>query len=796
MKKLFLFLPIIACALLLHSQTGIVKGKVIESGSGAPIEFASVAIEGNSVGTTTDEKGNFILEKLSPGLVNIRVTSVGYRSKTIFEIEVTNAKPQIITIELEPTTSELQAVEITASPFAKMEESPVSVRVIGTNEIQRYPGGNRDISRVIQSLPGVGFTASFRNDILIRGGGPSENRFYLDGIEIPNINHFATQGAGGGPVGLINVDFIREVNFYSGAFPSNRGNTLSSVMDIRLKDGREDRWGGTFTLGSSEFAASMETPLNKKKSATLIASVRYSYLQFLFQVLKLPFLPTYSDAQFKVKWKISPKDELVVLSLGALDQFSLNLKANETEVQRYLLGILPEQGQWNYAIGAKYTRYLNNSYLQVVASRNMLNNFFFKHEENNRSLPKTADYSSQEMENKLRLEHTGRIKGWKFNYGFNYEFAKYFNRSEFTTIVSGDTLVRKTQFQSTLTMHKYGVFTQWSKTFLKDKLLVSAGLRLDGNTYNNSMASPLNQLSPRISFSYTLLPSWKLNFNTGYYHQLPAYTVLGYRDGDNRLANREALKYMRNVHVVLGTEYAFKWNARLSVEGFFKQYYHVPFMTQDSVSLANQGGDFGVVGNGPANSASQGRSYGVEFLYEQKLFKGWFGIVAYTLFWSQFEDVRKKNYVPSSWDNRHIISLTGGKKFKKNWEVGTRWRISGGAPYTPFDIAASTLLSAWPFNRQGVINYSQLNNERLKWFHQLDIRITKRWYFKKWSFELYLDVQNAYAFAPDNAPNLIVATDQNDQPIPDENRPGFAQYSLVKNSNRTVIPTLGFVIYY
>lgn len=796
MKKLFLLSFALSTVLFSFSQTGIVKGRITESGSGVPVEFAIVAIEGTSQGAQSDEKGNFIIENLKPGLVNIQVSSVGYKTKTIFEIEVTNGKPQVLSIELEPTASELQAVEITASPFAKNEESPVSVRSIGTNEIQRYPGGNRDISKVIQSLPGVGFTASFRNDILIRGGGPSENRFYLDGIEIPNINHFATQGAGGGPVGLINVDFIREVNFYSGAFPSNRGNTLSSVMDIRLKDGREDRWGGTLTLGSSEFAASMETPLNKKKSATLIASVRYSYLQFLFQALKLPFLPTYSDAQFKIKWKISQKDELIVLSLGALDQFKLNLKANETENQRYLLGILPEQGQWNYAIGAKYTHYFNNSYLQVVASRNMLNNFFFKHENNDNNLPKISDYSSQEIENKLRVEHTGRIKGWKFNYGVNYEFAKYYNRSAFETVAAGDTVARKVNFESTLTFHKYGLFTQWSKTFDKDRLLFSVGLRFDGNTYNKSMASLLNQISPRISLSYAIIPALKINFNTGYYHQLPAYTVMGYRNNNNELANKDQLTYMRNAHVVLGAEYTFKWNARVSVEGFFKQYYNLPFLTNDSVSIANQGDNFGVVGNAPATSNSKGRSYGVEFLYEQKLFKGWYGIVAYTLFWSQFEDIRKKDYAPSSWDNRHIISLTGGKKFKKNWEVGARWRVSGGAPYTPYDIAASTSLAAWPFNRQGVLDYASLNTQRLKWFHQLDIRITKRWYFKKWSFELYLDVQNAYAFAPDNAPNLIVKTDAKNQPIPDENRPGFAQYSLSKSSNRTVVPTLGFVIYY
>ncbi len=796
MNKFFCILALLFSVVLGFAQTGIVKGKVTESGSGIPVEFATVAVDGTTQGAQTDAKGEFIIESLKAGLVNIKVSSIGFKTKTVYEIEVTNGKPQILSIEIEPSSQELSAVEITASPFTKMEESPVSMRTIGTNEIQRYPGGNRDISKVIQSLPGVGFTASFRNDILIRGGGPSENKFYLDGIEIPVINHFATQGAGGGPVGLINVDFIREVNFYSGAFPANRGNSLSSIMDIRLKDGREDRWGGTLTLGSSEFAASMETPLNKKKSATLIASVRYSYLQFLFQALKLPFLPTYSDAQFKIKWKISPKDELIVLSLGALDQFKLNLKANETESQRFLLGTLPEQGQWNYSIGAKYTHYFDKSYLQVVASRNMLSNSFVKYVDNDKNLAKTFDYNSQESENKLRIEHTGRVSGWKYNYGVNYEYARYYNRSSFSRVSTGELVPTLVQFESTLTMHKYGMFAQFSRSFFKDRLLFSSGIRFDGNSYNKSMAAMANQISPRVSLSYAVTDGFKLNFNTGYYHQLPAYTILGYRDSANVLANKSDLTYMRNVHVVLGAEYSFKWNARVSVEGFYKQYYNVPFLTNDSVSLSNQGGNFGVVGNEPGKSQSKGRSYGMEVLYEQKLFKGWYGIVAYTLFWSQFEDIRKKDYAPSAWDTRHIISITGGKKFKKNWEVGARWRMSGGAPFTPFDIAASTSIAAWPFNRQAVINYAELNSDRLNWFHQLDIRVTKRWYFKKWSFELYLDIQNAYAFAPDQGATLIVQTDANNLPIADPNRSGFAQYNLDRTRNRTVIPSLGFVIYY
>lgn len=797
MKTTLLTIILSLFCISVFAQTGIVKGKITESGSGTPLEFVNILVEGTTIGGQTDEKGEFEITGVTPGTYNLKVTSVGYKAKTVFEIELTNAKPAVVAIELEPASEQLEEVEIKAAVFNRPEESPVSLRSIGVNEIQRYPGGNRDISKVIQSLPGVGFTSSFRNDILIRGGSPSENRFYIDGIEIPNINHFATQGASGGPVGLINVDLIREVNFYSGAFPANRGNTLSSVMDIRLRDGREDRFGLTATLGSSEFALSMESPLDKQKKATALVSVRHSYLQWLFQALQLPFLPTYTDAQFKIKYKIDKKNEIIFLGLGAYDQFKLNLKANKTEEQRYLLKILPTQGQWNYSIGTKYTHYFDDKYLNIILSRSMLNNQARKYVNNDENQPITLDYASQESENKFRLEVTGRKDNWKYNYGVYYEFARYTNRSSFQQSLPGTQTLVSVNFESKLLMHKWGFFTQVSRSFFKDRLNLSLGLRGDMSNYNTKMLMLHKHLSPRFSASVSLLPGWLLNFNTGYYNQLPPYTALGFEDNNNNLVNKPRLDYITNVHVVLGTEYQTKWNGRFSVEGFFKQYYNYPFLLQDSISFANVGSNFGVVGNEPAASINKGRTYGAEFLYEQKLYKGWYGIVAYTIFWSEFQDKNGK-YVPSSWDSRHVISLTGGKKFKKGWEVGARWRISGGQPYTPYDVDRSSIVAVWDVVNQGLPDYNRLNTERLPWFHQLDIRVTKKWFFKKWSFELYLDVQNAYAFKAGSPPSLDLVYDGNTgAPLTiDGSNPQRYQTKLVDTRSGFPIPTLGFVIYY
>ena len=786
--RLLLSAMLFSWGMNVFSQTGMIRGKVKETLSGKAIELASVQIDGSALGAQTDSLGAFNISSLQPGIYNLKVSCLGFKTKGIPEIEVTNAKPAILSVELEPDASQLKEVEIKASPFSQKEESPISVRTIGVNEIQRYPGGNRDISRVIQSLPGVGFSTGFRNDLIIRGGSPVENKFYLDDIEIPNINHFSTQGGSGGPIGLINVDFIRDVNFYSSAFPSDRGNTLSSLMDIRLRDGRDDRWGGTITMGITDAALSMEAPLDKDKSVTMLASLRSSFYNWFFKIIQVPIFPNYNDGQIKIKWKINPKNEFEFLSLTACDIFKLNLAANKTTLQQYDLRTIPVNNQWSYTNGFKFTHFYNNSYLQTVVSNNELVNDIFKYAGNNTDSTKLTDYKSIESETKVRLEYIARKAGWKYYIGGNYEVDYYYNHSDF----QGQFFNYK--YTTKLFIERYGLFSSVSRTFANNRLMLSLGVRLDGNDYNKSMANLFLQTSPRFAMSYSITDAIRWNFNTGYYHELPAYTVLGYRDTTGDLVNRNRVTYMRCLHVVTGFEYNTKINSRISVEGFYKQYFNTPYLLDDSIALANLGGDFGVVGNSPATSSSKGRSYGAEFLYEQKLFKGWYAIASYTLFWSQFENSMGQ-YVSSSWDTRNIISLTLGKKFKHNWELGGRFRAQGGKPYTPYNIAYSSLVNVYNANPSGVPNYAELNTLRLPWFTQLDIRVTKKWYFARWGLELYLDIQNVYYSKQNDVPILTYMTDANGNPL---YTPGHLSYQtqLIPNSTGVVNPGLGLIISY
>lgn len=773
----------------LSAQTGVIQGRIFNEANNRPVEFATVTLQNTDFGANADSLGKFEIQGLMPGLYNMEVTAIGYASAEIYEIQVSNNRPMVYEIGMKEEAGKSDSVMIVASPFKKSEEAPVSLRTIGTSEIQRNPGGNRDISKVIQSLPGVGSTpAGFRNDILIRGGAPNENRFYLDDIEVPNINHFSTQGGSGGPVGMINVDFISEVDFYSGAFPANRGNTLSSVFQFRQREARKDRLGFTATLGASDLGITAEGPSGKKSS--FLFSARTSYLQFLFQALKLPFLPTYNDYQYKHKFKINDRNEINIISLGSLDLFKLNLKDNETEYQKYLLAQLPVQTQWSYTLGTSYKHFGDKGFWTVVLSRNMINFDAYKYKNNDKAQQKLQDYNSQESENKFRVEHNARYGNWKLNFGGAAEYARYYNKSYFVRPFG------TIDFTSTLKTFKYGLFGSLARTFFDNHLTLSLGTRFDGTNYNKNMANLFRQFSPRFSASYAFNERLSANFNTGIYYQLPTYTVMGYRNTqNNELENKDRTTYIQNKHLVGGLAYVTPTNSKISVEGFYKLYNNYPFLINDSISLANLGGDFGAIGNSPTTSTGKGRSYGLEVLAQQRLFKGFYGIMAYTLVWSEFED-KKGNFVPSSWDSRHIVTLTAGKKFKKNWEIGARWRFNTGSPYTPTDSLGSSSVASWSAVQQGLPNYNLLNTQRYNSFHKLDVRVDKKWFFKSWNLNVYLDMQNVYAYKIPGTPILNVKRDENDQPLVNPNNPQYFQTYYIDDSIGILQPTLGIVVQY
>ena len=792
---LFIFPSFLALA-----QNGVISGVVKEKSSSETIPFANILILEDSSVHVSDLDGNFEIKGLPNGIYDLKLSYLGYRDLLVYEIEVLQNRPVELVLEMEPESKLLDEVVVRSTNFSNSEQIPVSLRTIGVAEIKRAPGGDRDISKVIQSFPGVTSTASFRNDLIIRGGAPNENAFILDGVEIPNINHFATQGASGGPAGILNVDYIREVDFYASAFPAESSNSLSSVMSFKTRNGRTDRLGLTATIGASDLGLSLEGPLND--GSTFLLSARRSYLQFLFALIDLPFLPQYMD--FQGKWnKKWGKHELSYIGVGAIDQFKLNLDADPTETNLFILEQLPINEQWNYTQGFVYRYYTEKGFWEAVLSRNMLNNSITKYEDYRNSEPGTEvlEYQSTEAENKFKFQKVSTKLPGTLSLGLDYQYVRYFNTtSRLQFDQAGPSQVN---YKTNLDFHKFGFFVDYSRDFLADRMKLKLGLRMDGNSYSDLMAELWRQTSPRLSISYLLADNWRVNASAGWYHQLPPYTSLGYRE-EGRLINKEnGIKYISALNSALGFSYDLSPTTRISLEGYLKMYQDYPLLVRNGISLANLGGDFGVIGDAEVVPDSKGRAYGVELFLQQRFWKGWYGLLSYTYGEVEFKNANG-DYAPSSWDARHILSITAGKRLASDWEFGVKYRYQSGLPNSP-NLEGSDLVLSWDRNNGAIPDYSRINTLRDPGFGGLDIRIDKKWNLGPLALDLYLDIKNITAASTNQTITILDReTDENDfvigeAQILNPNAPVQEQRYKTKQiteANGSLLPTIGVVLYW
>lgn len=773
----------------IYGQNYQMKGTVIDRSTRQPLEFVNVLVVGLGTGASTDAEGNFTISKLPPGIYRLQASALGYKTVLTSEYRVNHITPHI-QIEMEEESAALAEVTVTASPFRRIAESPVSLRVIGLQEIEKAPGANRDISRVVQNYPGVAFSPiGYRNDLIVRGGGPSENRFYLDGVEIPNINHFSTQGASGGPVGLIDADLIRSVKFYSGAFPANRGNALSSVLDFSLRDGDMERNSLKATLGASEVALSSNGHLGNKTS--YLVSVRQSYLQMLFKVLGLPLLPAYTDASFKVKTRFDARNELTVLGLGGIDRMKLNFDIDGEDAE-YILSYLPKIQQETFTLGSVYRHYAGPHVQSVTLSHSYLNNRNLKYRDNDESSPDnlTLRLRSIEQETKLRMENTSTWNTWKVNAGVELNQTHYTNDTYQQIFI--DTL-SVYNYHTLLNLFRWGVFGSVGYTSSDERFSASLGLRSDGNNYSGRMKNMLRQLSPRLSLSYRWLKNWSISGHWGLYYQLPPYTSLGFKDREGIWVNRN-LDYQSVTQGSLGIAWNPDSRMEVSVEGFYKDYNRMPVSMADGIPLACKGNDYGVVGNERLVSSGDGRSYGVEIMFKWLLQQKLNLSSSVTIFKSEFQDGTTGRYIPSAWDNRFIVNVSGTYNLPRQWSVGMKVCCIGGSPYTPYDEDKSSLVEAWNAQGKAYYDYSRYNTERLPAFGQLDVRVDKTFYLKKCMLGFYLDIQNVTG-SKLRQPDVLMSTGE----IANPEAPAAEQRYVMKSVRQesgTLLPTLGITFEY
>lgn len=797
MRKLLLYLLLLTSNIA-FAQTGRLSGTVKDATTGELLPNIEIYVSGSSIVTLTDSNGNYTLEKIPVGYRRFLFRSIGYNDFTSEPIQITVAQTRNLDVELMSYSTKLDEVQIIGRSSRRVENPPVGVYKLNIQQIEKSPGGNRDISKVVQNLPGVVATPINRNDLIVRGGGPNENKFYLDKIEIPIINHFQTQGASGGNASLVNSDFLNGATLYTSAFPASRGNALSSILDLRMAEGNAERFKAKLAVGASDVAVTFDTPIGKKSN--LIASYRVSYLQFLFGMLKLPFLPTYQDAQFKYSYHFDERNSLYLIGLGSFDKNRLNKSLkNLTPDREAILEYIPENDQWSYVVGAVYNHLTDRGSMSVIASTNRLSNSLQKWQNNDPALGKNLDYLSNEIEAKMRFEYNTDLGGgYSLNTGASVDRGFYDNRTLQRRYVNNEPI---NSFYSTeLYTTRYAAYAAIDKVYAQNKLRLNLSARIDGNDYSSAMNNPLNQFSPRLSVSYTFLPKWSLSANAGRYYQEPSYTTMGFRNTEGELINRDRLQYIAADQFTLGIAYAPSVSEQFSVEGFYKGYSRYPMSLIDSTAIGSGGADVFAVGAEPVSSVGKVRAYGVELMYRNDNLLGFMLNTSLTYYYSQYRKLDNNleptgAFTPTNWDNRILFNFLVSRSLPKGWDVGLRWRFAGASPTTPYDIERSSQIDSWESTHRPVVDYSRFNSERLPAFHQLDIRVDKTWYFPKWTFSLYVDIQNAYNYKAYGSDMVTPYKDANGSYMVNPNN--SAQYLMRSYPNEiggTIIPTFGIII--
>ncbi len=701
---------------------GKIAGKVIDAVTQEPVIGANIIILGKTSGAAADINGEFTINNLEEGSYQLSVSAVGYTTVTKTDVIVTLSKTTQIEFQLREAVIEIGTVTVTNNYFSKSPTEVNSISSFSYEEIRRAPGGFEDVVRALSVLPGVAQADAGRNDLIVRGGAPSENLYIIDGIEIPNINHFGNQGATGGPLSYINLDFVKQTSFSTGGFSPMFGDKISSVLDIDLRNGRKDRIGGKVTVSASQFGLNAEGPAGD--NLNFIFSARRSYLDFIFKAAGFGFVPEYYDVLSKNNYKINGKNSVSFLFIGAFDRVKY---FNNTPDQRYDNSRILGSNQNQYAAGITYTGLFANGFAKIILSRNYTG---YETSQKDSLLRPLFSNSSLEAENGLKADVIMKIfHDSELNFGAEIKQVKFkadiFNPGFQTTF--GESLPGLNLNTGNYNT-KSSFYVNFNKS-LNEKINANAGFRFD---YFDAIKNKI-YLSPRFSVSYNLNPVTDVNFSTGIYRQSPSSIWLAYGGNSTRLSAIKAFQF------ILGLERRVSEDMQMKIETFVKLYDDYPgSLTRPYLVMSNTGAgfsgssdNFASFGLEPLASVGKGTARGAEFSFRKKLS----GIPAYGLASVTYSkaDFKAADGItrPGSYDQRWIINVSGGYKFAYGWEASMKFRYSSGNHYTPF-------------NNDGSQNVSEYNLYNLPPNHSLDIRVDKRWSFETWTLITYIDIQNIY----------------------------------------------------
>jgi len=767
---------------LLFCQTGQINGTIRDVATQQPLIGANVMVIDTELGAATNHQGRFIIDNIPTGSRHVRITMIGYESQQYLNLPVTIARPAIIEVELVAKPIQIAAIEVTGETFTRSTAATISTLHVDNVEIRSDPGGVYDIQRVVQSLPSVTAATDQENEIITRGGLPGENLFLMDDIEIPNPNHFGFEGAGGGPVNMVNTLFTRQIEFTPGAFSAKYGDKASSVMDIALREGSRNRYEFDVDMSMAGIGYNAEGPLFNGKGSFLVSS-KLSYLDFIIKSTGMTAIPRYNSHQLKLVYDIKPDLRLIVNGLAGFDE--INIVA-ENDVVTYGAESVDHEGNTLVAgvglkkllgrLGYGLTTFsavqkYSNSWVYNTGDRD---DVWFTRDNNMIEYTLKSNWNINMGSHSLTMG--GSIKNLDMDYDewaeadttFIYDTTNWIDGAwlvEHPTVTDITNIQPEFVFKVSAHEWKFATYAQW-KMQIGNRTTLNSGLRGD-----YFLATDEFLLSPRLNCKTKLSPVTTIHLGVGRQYQYPDnYMIL--RSEKNRKLNA---RY--SDQIVLGIERYIGTDFRASIETYIKKYDNIPthyYWTHPMETFPdtlehvkhwlNEG---------------EGRSYGIEIFLQKKLIRNWHGIFSYAWSHSQGKDVRRLygssqpgdppmegDWYDWDYDVRHQLTAVGGwkKKFheadwykqlkNEKWyqitsnifgvinpladevEVSFRFAYNSGRPYTPREY--------FPELRNWKPIETDWNSSRYPEYHRLDIMFIRRYMFNKINLVTYFDIMNIY----------------------------------------------------
>lgn len=740
-------------ALLVFSgvaSAGAIQGIIRNSQSGKPIADVMVELEGSGRSTFTDSSGYFLFDAVAAGSWNLHCVHQKSEPQTLNDIFVSGDAIKSLSIEMNPSSYTLEKMVVKGHSFRKAPDMASSTKMMTFDEILRSPGALIDVQRAVQDLPSVSSAADNTNEIIVRGGTAGENLFVMDNIEIPNPNHFADQGSGGGVISLINPFLVKGLTFSAGAPPAQYGGKASSVLDVKLKDGNDKLILGGIDIGVAGVGGHIEGPL--WSGCTFMASATKSFLDIVARYSDISALPEYWGMQSKITQKMGNHRLYANLILGnneihiadALE--AAGCDGEEIRAKGFI-----------YAAGASLESAWNDLFsttLTVSGTGNSFDRSEYTDTTIGEIHHRDTFFTNQSVEREQQIKLQGALdlpSEIKIQAGVNVKRCdadiEIEEKPDTVRDLTGLNHIYVHDAQEHEIAYKYGVFCSGIfHTF--DKLKIIPGVRADWFTLNKSFT-----VSPRLGLTWSLTPVLDITASGGIQYQEPDYADL-LADPQNR-----SMKPKRATTAITGVEYLIeKFSLKCIAEVYYKHYQHLPVEQSLLTDIPYDQSDV-------IKTEGKGRSYGVELFAQKKLIKNLFFTISYSLSRAEQRDFRPgfhDKWIRSDFDYRHVATVSGGYKFElleKEWyksmhdklwlkllspvfpladrvEISAKWRYLGGRPRT---------VHRWSdqYNTY-IVDPAQYNRAHYDPYHRLDIRFERRYGFGLLHMMYYFDFQNVY----------------------------------------------------